>query len=142
MNSSESVSVMDASAILAYMQKERGLDVIESVFDAGHCWISTVNTCEVLAILHEDGMPIDKAQYAFDKLGLIAKDFDSELARLAAELRVKTRSIGASLGDRACLALAQHAVQMGFTPIVYTAEQAWTKIKWPFKVVVIRSAKA
>ena len=57
---------------------------------------------------------------------------------MAAALRVRPRPLGASLGDRACLALAQHAADAQMTAIVYTAEQAWMRIKWPFKVVLIR----
>jgi ribonuclease VapC len=136
------VNVIDASAILAYLQQEKGQDVVEAALDAGPSWVTTVNNCEVLSKLCEKGMPIEEAQAAVNDLGLTEVVFDSELARHAAAMRVRTVPIGASLGDRACLALAERTIQNQATPIVYTAEQLWIKVKWPFKIVVIRSAKS
>jgi PIN domain nuclease of toxin-antitoxin system len=43
------VNVLDASAILAYLQAENGQDVGESALDAGPCWMKAVNYCEVLS---------------------------------------------------------------------------------------------
>jgi len=135
------VNVIDASAILAYLQRERGEDVVEVALDAGTCWITAVNYCEVLGKLREKGMPSSDAQSAIADLGLSIIDFDIELARYAAELRAKTFAIGASLGDRACLALAEKFAGEKTDAVVFTAEQSWARVKWPFKVVVIRSAK-
>jgi PIN domain nuclease of toxin-antitoxin system len=132
------VNVLDASAVLAYLQQEKGQDRVEAALDAEPCWLSTVNMCEVLGKLQERDMPPQEAQAAIDDLGLIIVDFDAALALRAAVLRVSTRSLGTSLGDRACLALAEQAAQSKTTPIILTAEQAWTKLKWPFKIVVIR----
>lgn len=132
------VNVLDASAVLAYLQQERGQDRVEAALEEGPCWMTTVNTCEVLSKLCEKGMPPRESQASLDDLGLIVVDFDAELAALAAFLRAETKPIGASLGDRACLALAGRAVHALFTPIVVTAEEAWGTLKWPFKVVLIR----
>ena len=133
------INVMDASAVLAYLQQEKGQDKVEAALDEGPCWMNTVNTCEVLGKLCEKGMPLQEAQSALDDLGLVVMDFDAQLAWIAASLRVRTRSIVASLGDRACLAVAeQQAAHTQVTPVVYTAEQAWAKLKWTFKIVPIR----
>lgn len=133
------IGVLDAPAVLAYLQQEGGEDAVESALDAGPCCITAVNACEILGKLCEKGMPPPEAQATLNDLGLTVISFDAELALLAATLRARTKSIGASLGDRACLALAQQQATAGqVTPIVYTAEQAWTRLKWPFKVVLIR----
>ena len=132
------VSVLDASAVLAYLQQEKGQDRVEAALDLGPCWLTTVNMCEVLGKLCEKGMPPREAQAAVNDLGLIVMNFDVELAALAAFLWVRTKPIGASLGDRACLALAERAARTQVAPTVFTSERAWTKLKWPFKVVVIR----
>lgn len=132
------VNILDASAVLAFLQQETGQQRVEAALDEGPCWLTTVNLCEVLGKLCEKGMPPQEAQAAIADLGLVVANFDAELAALAAILRVRTRPIGASLGDRACLALAQQAAHGKVAPVVYTAEQAWTKLKWPFKVMVIR----
>lgn len=138
-------NVLDASAILAYLQREKGSDVIEAALDAGPTLVTTVNFAEVLGKLHEKGMPLDEARLAFDSLGTTLVAFDASLALLCAKLRPRTLSIGASLGDRACLALAQKLSQdapagagAGHAPMCYTAEHAWAKVHWPFKLVVIR----
>ncbi len=134
-----SLDVLDASAVLAYLQQEKGQDRVEAALDEGPCCMTAVNACEVLSKLCERGMPIGEAQASLDDLGVTVVSFDAALATLAAALRVRTKPIGASLGDRACLALAQHvAAQDKSAAVVYTAEQAWAKLKWPFKVVAIR----
>ena len=130
-------AILDASAVLAYLQMEKGQDRVEAAMDAGPCWLSTVNACEVLSKLCEKAMPPQEAQAALNDLGLLIVDFDAEQAARAAFLRVRAKAIGASLGDRACLALAARAVHDSATE-VFTAEQSWSKLKWPFKVVVIR----
>ena len=132
------VSILDASVVLAYLQQEQGQDRVEAALDAGECWLTAVNLCEGLGKLCEKGMPLPEAQSAIDDLGLAVMNFDAELAGLAASLRVKTKPIGASLGDRACLSLAEQTAKTHETVVVYTAEQTWVKLKWPFKVVVIR----
>lgn len=132
------VGVLDASAVLAYLQEEEGQDRVEAALEEGPCRMTTVNTCEVLGKLCEKGMPPPEAQAALDDLGLIVVNFDAELALLAAILRPRTRAIGASLGDRACLALAEQTARIPGASIVYTAEQSWAKLKWPFRVVLIR----
>lgn len=139
------VCVLDASAVLTWLQQERGHQAVEAAFDAGPCWMSTVNTCEVMGKLCERGMPPDDAQATLDELGLTVVAFDPALARLAASLRVRTMTIGASLGDRACLALATSLAQpapragaLPSMPLVLTAEKAWARLKWPFQVQLIR----
>lgn len=116
----------------------KGGDVVESALDAGPCLVTTVNTCEVLGKLREKGMPLAEARLALHDLGLTVVDFDFEQAALAAEMRVRTKPIGASLGDRACLALAQHRLKAGVNPTVHTAQHSWIKLKWPFKIALIR----
>ena len=132
-----SIQILDASAGLAYLQQERGQKCVGDVLRNGPCWMTTVNTCEVLGRLCDGGMPLLEARTALDELGLASRSSTRNWLSLAAFLRVRTRSIGASLGDRACLALAMQAAVRD-TPVVYTADTAWTKIKWPFKVVTIR----
>jgi ribonuclease VapC len=133
------IGILDASAILAYLHKERGVEIVNQILDRGPCWASAVNVCEVLGKLYERGMSSPEAEAAINELELTIVEFDLQMARLAASYRIRTRSFGFSLGDRACLALAPRAIQTGFNPTIYTADQSWTKIKWPFKITLIRS---
>ena len=134
------IHVLDASAVLVYLQQEEGNDRVEAAMETAPCWMTTVNASEVMGKLCEKGMPAEEAQLAIDDLGLILIDFDRELARLAAALRPRTMAIGASLGDRACLALAQRSHGSGKVS-VYTAEQGWARLSWPFELIVVRPAR-
>ena len=137
-----SVNILDASAVLAYLNEERGEDVVEAALDAADSWITSVNYCEVLSKLCDKGMSEQEASKALDEVGLTVVDFDRELAVRAAALRPRTKGIGASLGDRACFALAERCISTQLAAVVYTADQAWTSIRWPFKVIVIRTGRS
>lgn len=130
--------VLDASAVLAFLQGETGQDLVEAALEQGVCRLTAVNLCEVLGKLHGRGMPIEEAAAAVHELQLMVVDFGGELASIAASLRVRTKSIGASLGDCACLALAERAAREGTRPVVYTAERAWARLDLPFEIRTIR----
>jgi PIN domain nuclease of toxin-antitoxin system len=131
------LNVLDASAVLALLQAEKGQDVVRAAMIARRSRISTVNYSEVIAKLCEHGVPPHDAQLALDVLSIELVAFDQRLALETAFLKAGTKSIGASLGDRACLALAS-ACAAPDIPVVYTAEKQWLKVKWPFKVILIR----
>lgn len=123
--------VLDASAILAMLNDEPGADrVAKALPDAV---ISGVNLSEVVAKLAEAGMPGNEIREALDPLGLAVVPFDEDQAYAAGELRPKTRSLGLSLGDRACLALG---VALKLT--VLTTNGSWRKAGVPVSVEVIR----
>ena len=132
------VNIVDASAALAYLQDEKGADVMDEALDQCPSWITAVNYCEVLSKLCERDVPPTEARMAAEDLGLEIVAFDQDLAGRAAAMRKTTMSIGASLGDRACLALAERAAGSTMVPIVYTAERAWSKLKWRFKIILVR----
>jgi ribonuclease VapC len=60
-------------------------------------------------------------------------DFDAELAEMSADLRPATRPNGLSLGDRACLALAQKR-----GAVALTADRTWASVDVPVEVRVVR----
>lgn len=112
--------VLDASALLAYIQDEPGSDVVaEAVAGAT---ISAVNLSEVIARLLYN-MSMDEVKQIITRLDLEIIPFDMEQAFQAAELRPPTRHLGLSLGDRACLQLAR---TLGKT--VLTADRAWFQL--------------
>lgn len=123
--------VLDASAVLAFLLSEPGSDLIERHLD--QAIISAVNHSEVLAKLIEKGMDADAAVSAIDALGLDCIAFDATTSALAARLRPATRAAGLSLGDRACLALAQ-ATQR---PVI-TTDKIWAKLKVGVKITLAR----
>jgi len=57
----------------------------------------------------------------------------AEQAKIAGSLAARTRSIGLSLGDRACLALG-----LTLKAPIYTADRAWKSLKLGVRIHVIR----
>ena len=98
-------AVLDSSAILAVLNDEPGADVVVSMMD--DALVSTVNYAEVVAKLVERGGTTAAAQAALLSVALTTVDFDSALAVRTGGLRGETLRRGLSLGDRACLALAE-----------------------------------
>lgn len=115
--------VLDASAVLALLNQEHGSDpVVQAIIDGAS--ISAVNLSEIVAKLSEAGVPVASIHEALDRLGIEVVDFDADLAYRAGLLRPVTRPAGLSLGDRACLALAQ---QLGLPAL--TTARAWTSLQ-------------
>jgi ribonuclease VapC len=124
--------VLDASAILALIQQERGAErlTVEIMKDA---LVSTVNLAEVQSKLVKNGYDSEDAWG--DALSLVtgAEPYTSEQAKIAGDLITKTEKYGLSLGDRSCLALA-----IALKAPVYTTEQAWRNLKVGVPIHVIR----
>ena len=99
--------VLDASALLVLLKGEPGSErVIEAITDGAS--ISAVNFSEVVGKLRDGGMPEEAIHETLDPLELDIVQFDTKLAYQAGFLLPFTKSAGLSLGDRACLALAQY----------------------------------
>jgi len=114
--------VLDSSAVLALLANEPGTDVVEAALPGA--LLSTVNLAEIVAKLCERGMPAEEATSLIYSIGVEIAEFDAEQATRSGELRASTRSAGLSLGDRACLALAQ----VRELPVL-TADTAWGQLK-------------
>jgi PIN domain nuclease of toxin-antitoxin system len=98
-------AVLDSSAILAVLNGEPGADaVIPSLATA---IASTVNIAEVIGKLIDRGGSLDDAMEALGAIDLDIADYDLDLARRTGSLRTDAANRSLSLGDRACLALAE-----------------------------------
>jgi PIN domain nuclease of toxin-antitoxin system len=123
--------VLDASALLALLNSERGSHVVEeSLPDAA---ISAVNLSEVVSKLSERDMPGAMVRTAVEALDLDIRSFDADLAFSAGLLRPATRGLGLSLGDRACLALG-----LLLSATILTTDRSWKKLKIGATIRVIR----
>jgi ribonuclease VapC len=124
--------VLDASAIIAILNQEAGAEELTPELLSEAC-VSAVNMAEVQTVLVNKGMAADDAWRDACSPVLEIAAFDDRQARLTGSLVDKTRSLGLSLGDRACLALASH-----LRVPVYTADRAWKKLNVGIEVRSIR----
>lgn len=123
-------SVLDASALLALMNREPGYEQVEKLLP--DACISSVNLSEVASVMLRLGAPIRDLKLALQGL-LSVIDFSEDHALTAAELLKPTRAKGLSLGDRACLALGQH---LGLP--VFTSDRAWKDLSVGVEIHLIR----
>ncbi len=110
--------MLDASALLALLQGEAGAERVAQLLPRAS--ISAVNLSEVVAKLHERGMPDAGIRAALEDLDLDIRPFDGDAAYAGGALRGPTRALGLSFGDRACLALA---LRLQATAV--TGDRAW-----------------
>ncbi len=127
-----SSAVLDASALLAVIYREPGAERVTEVMARGAA-ISTVNLAEVVGKLSENGLLEAAIRAILDPLRLEIVDFGGALPYQTGYLRPPTQSLGLSLGDRACLALAR---QRGLPAL--TTERAWANLQLGVTVQVIR----
>ncbi len=124
--------VLDASAVLALLNRETGAGIVEEALVSGAV-ISSVNLSEVVAKLIDVGLSPAETGWIISGLGLRIESFGSRQAYEAGILRLSTKELGLSLGDRACMALA---VTLGFP--VLTADRSWVEVDLPVEIRVIR----
>lgn len=124
-------AILDASALLALIQEEKGSEVIKPLLK--YSVMSTVNVAETLTFLQKvDIAPTE----GVDSISLLINeivDFDVDQAREVAELYPKVKHKGLSLGDRACLALG-----IKYKAPIYTADKAWKDINSELDIRLIR----
>jgi ribonuclease VapC len=123
--------VLDTSAFLALVRGERGWDNVAAVLP--NAVICSVNAAEVYSRLSDWAYTRDQQA----KCHLLLKDrilpFDTDLALRSGALRGPTKAKGLSLGDRACLALAQRLS----LPAI-TADQSWKGLDIGIVIEMIR----
>lgn len=125
-------TAVDASALLILLFVEPRAETIADVIATGAA-MSAVNLSEVATVLvrhHRDPDTI----LAPVREQLDVQPFGDADALAAAALYPTTAAKGLSLGDRACLAMAQRLA----APAV-TAEHAWAQLELDVEIQVIRS---
>lgn len=124
-------AVLDASALLAFINQETGSEIIEEYLP--DAIMSSVNIAEVVAVLSSVNMPEDVVIRIINDLSIEIINFDQEQALQTGFLRKKTKAAGLSLGDRACINLAS---AKNFT--VVTADKIWNTLDLDNNIVLIR----
>ena len=114
--------VLDASALLALLNREQGQEKVAAVMD--QATMNTVNLAEVITKLARLGVPAVEIELILAGLNIDTVDFDLSMAALAGNLITQTQEFALSLGDRACLAFAESE---GYS--VMTADTAWKNVQ-------------
>lgn len=115
--------VFDSSAVLAALFQESGGDKVVAMWVDGENLISAVNYAEIVAKLNERGMSDFEVLAVMEGVPLTLADFDQTTAHASGLLRNATKALGLSLGDRACIALAQ-----SLSATAVTADKQWEKV--------------
>jgi PIN domain nuclease of toxin-antitoxin system len=123
-------SVLDASAIIAWLEREPGYEIVEKALPG---IVSAINLMEVVYIAERKGVRAEESRAVLEHLPLQIIPFDVEQAYTAAALHSRTREFGLSLGDCACVNLA---ASLGLP--VLTADRQWLSASLPAKVILIR----
>ena len=125
------VVVLDSSALLCVLNGEAGAERVAQVLPLAV--IGTVNLAEVVTKLRERGLSVDEVDDVLGGLNLDVRPLTAAQAYATGHLRPATRTLGLSLGDRTCLALA---AELGAPAL--TADQAWAGAEAGVDVEVIR----
>jgi PIN domain nuclease of toxin-antitoxin system len=113
--------VLDASALLAFLNGETGGDLVPA--DTGDAVISTVNLAEVISVLTKRGVAEVEIRRRLRQIVVDVVDFDRPSAERTGLMIVSTQPYGLSLGDRACLATSL-ARQLP----VMTCDRSWSNV--------------
>ncbi|UHC18456.1 type II toxin-antitoxin system VapC family toxin [Methylobacterium currus] len=96
--------VLDASAPLALLRDEPGVDRVKAVIDGAA--MGAVNWAEVVSHYAKLGAARSDIEATLRPLPIRVVPADADLSVFAGTLRPITLPLGSSLGDRDCLALA------------------------------------
>ena len=128
---SENNIILDASAVLAFVNQELGKERVESVL--GKAYISTINVAEVITHLANQGVTETEVEEVLEDLDLAIIPFDKRQSIVTGLLRPATKNFGLSLGDRACLSLAM----IKQLPVL-TADRIWLELNLQIDIQTIR----
>jgi ribonuclease VapC len=124
-------TVLDASALLAFLFDEPGADEVrKAVTDTV---VLTVNWSEVCQWLLQRGAVPDRARAGLNEAGLEFEPLSVADAESAARFRADTLEAGLSLADRCCLAFAVRLRRP-----VLTADASWAEVDVGADVRLIR----
>ncbi len=125
--------VLDASAVMALLNRERGWEVVDSVL--GRCVISTVNWAEIMSLLMTGRGRVDvvEGRDVLIRRGLVTTDFTRPESEISGILAPATRPYNISLADRACLSLG-----LALDLPVLTADREWLRFDAGVEVRLVR----
>jgi ribonuclease VapC len=124
-------TVLDTSAILAWLREETGAEAVGAVLN--DATVSAVNWSELAQKLTQHGVDARRTCDRLRTFGVFVEPFTVDDALCTGELWPRTRSAGLSLGDRACLAVA-----LRLDAPVLTADKAWKDVEVRVPIQLLR----
>jgi ribonuclease VapC len=116
-------TVLDASAVLAFLQREPGADVVLKALESDSCIVSAANQVEIISKSLDHRLTLSTLEVLLEELNYSVVDITAADGIDAGAMRAKTRQLGLCLGDRLCLALGK---RLGAK--VLTADRPWLKV--------------
>ena len=120
------ISILDASAVLAFLQGEPGDDIVRLALQSDSCVVTAANQAEIIAKIVDRGVDAVVLKTVIDQMGYPVIDVTAQDGECAGWMRKQTRVIGLSLGDRLCLAVAKR-----LKAVVLTADRPWLAMAQP-----------
>ena len=117
------VIILDASAVIAFLQREPGHETVEQALQSDRCVVSAANQSEIISKALDRGVTPDAIVSILAELSYAVLDLKVEDGVQAGLMRLPTRAAGLSLGDRLCLATAQRLQAQ-----VVTADGVWLSV--------------
>jgi len=111
------VNVLDSSAVLAFLQGEKGADLVETALEGESC-CSAANWSEVAQRVGASGRDWSLSRALLQSFDLVVEPVTEMDAEWAASRWQRGSDL--SLGDRLCLAVGQR-----LDATVLTADKAW-----------------
>ena len=116
-------TLLDASAVLAFLQGEPGAEMVRLALEAEQCWVGAANQAEIIAKSIDRGVDGSSLKAVLSDLAYSVVAITPEDGAQAGWLRQQIRAFGLSLGDRLCLAQAQRLKAR-----VLTADRPWLNV--------------
>jgi PIN domain nuclease of toxin-antitoxin system len=120
------ITILDASAVLAFLQGEPGDDIVRLALQSDSCVVTAANQAEIIAKIVDRGVDAVVFKTVIAQMGYPVIDVTAQDGECAGWMREQTRMIGLSLGDRLCLAVAKR-----LKAIVLTADRPWLVMAQP-----------
>jgi ribonuclease VapC len=125
--------ILDASAWLAFINREPGHKTVAAYVTEGSSAISAINAAEAISKQTAIGILPEDAMNMFRLLNVRIIPFGDEDAIACGSSYPTTRASGLSLGNHVCLGLASR-----LNVPVMTADRAWSHLDLSVEVIQIR----